>query len=208
MSKAANKEEESQNIEKESGMSKRTQITLQISGSAIFAALSITLAPLTSFIPRFGAGMAYFDPISIIWISAFLIFGPWAGIFCSIIGTVLLFPFDPFAPIGPLMKFVSTVILILVYTIGLRLYREDGTSKKLKKIKNFLIWGIIATIAREIIMILLNIPAYIAITGGTHGLGFWLIGIAVTNPIQSLADLAIPYLLVYTTKLDEKFELW
>jgi riboflavin transporter FmnP len=189
-------------------MSKKTKITLQVSGSAIFAAISIAISPLAAFLPRIGPGMAIFDPVSIIWIAAFLIFGPWAGIFCCAIGTFILFPFDPTAPIGPLMKFAATVILILIYVIALKLYKEDITSKKLKNLRNFAIWGLIAIVIRVILMTLLNIPAYIALLGTTEGLGYWLIFVVIVNPIQALADLAVPYLLIYSTNLDEKFEIW
>lgn len=210
MTSSKSKESEMQNIEneKESAMSKQTKLTLQVSGSAIFAALSITLSWLATVLPRFGAGMAYFDPISIIWITAFLIFGPWAGILCSIIGTLGLFFFDPFVPIGPLMKFAATVILMVVYIIGLKLYKENTTSKKLKNLKTFAIWGIIAIVIRVILMVLLNIPAYLIIAGTSEGLVLWLINAIITNSYQGFADLVIPYLLVYKTKLDEKFEIW
>jgi hypothetical protein len=35
-----------------------------------------------------------------------------------------------------------------------------------------------------------------------------LIGAPLINAWQSLLDLVIPYLLVFTPKLDEKFEIW
>ncbi|MHA1490275.1 MAG: hypothetical protein ACTSRI_11550 [Promethearchaeota archaeon] len=198
--------------EKESFMNKRSQITLQIVGAAIFGALSIVVSALTTqILPRTPQGMAYFDPVSIIWVACFFIFGPLAGILCCAIGFVALIPFDPSIPfIGPLMKFSSTLSLIIVPILLLKLYkREEGKlkSQKLKNPKNFITCGLLGMILRIIVMILLNIVVYLAFFGA-DGLEAWIILVIFINALQSVWDLGISYFLVFTTKLDEKFEIW
>ena len=101
--------------EKVSFLSKKTRLTIQIVGAAIFSALSLIFSLyVVPYLPRTPEGFAYFDPVSIIWFTCFLIFGPLAGILCCVIGMAVLFPFDPFTPIGPLMKFSATFSLIIV----------------------------------------------------------------------------------------------
>ena len=127
--------------EKESHMSKSSQLVLQIYAAALFGALSLIVSIFTtSFIPRVpGWGIAIIDPVSIIWILCFLIFGTKAGILCCVIGTFSLMPFDPFAPIGPIMKFAATFYLIIVPILFLKLSSNgDGvrSSQKIKKLRN------------------------------------------------------------------------
>ncbi|MFX1501908.1 MAG: hypothetical protein ACFFDH_13170 [Promethearchaeota archaeon] len=197
--------------EKESFRSTRSQYILELTGGAIFAALSGVFAWMASLLARAGIGMAYFDPISIVWVLALFIFGPIAALLSSGVGTLLLMPFDPFAPIGPIMKFAATATLMLVYIIALKLYkRELGVSKceKLKPIKRFLILGIIATGVRIGVMAILNIIAYLGLGNPIEGLGAWLVTVTILNAVQSIWDLAIPYVIVFGLKIDERFKIW
>jgi len=197
--------------EKEAVMTKKSQFTLQIVGAAIFGALSLVVSlTIVPFLPRTPQGFAYFDPVSIIWVTCFLIFGPLAGILCCLIGMLALFPFDPFAPIGPLMKFSATFSLIIIPIMLLRLYkRQSGIkqSEKLKNRRNYIIYGLFGTIFRIIVMIVLNTIVYLAYYGSV-GLELWLIVGILLNALTSVWDLLIPYALVFGTKLNEKFEIW
>jgi riboflavin transporter FmnP len=197
--------------EKETFLSGNTRLTLQIVGAAIFSALSLIVSLyVVPYLPRTPEGFAYFDPVSIIWVTCFLIFGPLAGVLCCVIGMTVLFPFDPFAPIGPLMKFSATFSLIIIPILMLYLYKreEEGRkSQKLKIPKNYIIYGALGTIFRIIVMVILNIIVYLAMVG-TTGLEYWIVIVILLNALTSLWDLLIPYLLVFTSKLDEKFEIW
>ena len=94
---------------------KSTKYLIKIVGAAIFAAISLVVSLLTTaYLPRVQWGLALIDPVSIIWILSFFIFGYEAGLITSSLGMFLLMPFDPFAPVGEIMKFVATVPLILV----------------------------------------------------------------------------------------------
>ena len=223
---------EKRSDEKASKMSKSAQRTLKLAGAAIFGALSLImsafLTPILARIP--GWQIAIFDPISIVWITCFLIFGVEAGLLSLGIGAFGLLPFDPSAWLGPLMKFSATFSLLIVPIIVLKLYkREEGVlnSKKLKDRKNFIISGVLGTILRCIVMLILNITVFLTIFAGFEGtvnlafiglpgISSWtaiIIGVIIINAYQSALDLLIPYIIVYGAldyglKLDEKFEIW
>ena len=218
--------------EKEAKMSKSAQRTLKIAGAAIFGALSLImsafLTPILARIP--GWQIAIFDPISIVWITCFLIFGVEAGLLSLVIGVFGLLPFDPTAWLGPMMKFSATFSLLIIPIIVLRLYkRAEGisNSKKLKDRKNFIVCGILGTVLRCIVMLILNIAIFLTIYAGYEvgvnlafiglpGISSWtaiIIGVIIINAYQSVLDLLIPYIIVYGAldyglKLDEKFEIW
>jgi riboflavin transporter FmnP len=197
--------------EKESHMSKSSQFVLQISGAALFSALSLILSILTTpYLPRTAEGFAYFDPVSIVWVTCFLIFGPLAGVLCCGIGSIILMPFDSFAPIGPLMKFSATFSLIIVPILLLKFAKRKENTRKsqiLKKFTNYIIYGLFGTGFRIIVMVILNIIVYISFYG-TSGIEIWIVVVILLNALTSLWDLLIPYLIVYGAKLDVKFEIW
>jgi riboflavin transporter FmnP len=207
--------------EKESFLAQKSLRTIQIAGAAIFGALSIVISALTTpIIPRIpGWGMAIFDPVSIIWMACFLIFGPVAGILCCIIGAFGLLLFDP-TGIGPIFKFSATIPLVIIPALILKLFKRrkgELNSPKLKDPKNFAFTGIIALITRIIIMIIANVIFFMFFAnlfewaqtpGSTEAWIFIIIFAIVVNAYQGVLDLIIPYLLVYKTNLDEKFEIW
>ena len=186
--------------------SAKSQLTLKIVGAAIFGALSIALSFTASWIPRHPIGFAYFDPVSIIWVLCFQLFGPLAGILCSIIGMLGLMPFDPFAPMGPFLKFAATIPMIIGPTLILKLHKNG--SKNLKDPKKYAIAGVLSILIRLGLMIPLNILVYPYYTGSFEGVGGWVLFAFVFNILQGVWDLLIPYLIVFIPKLDEKFEIW
>lgn len=207
-------------------MSKRTRLTLEVTGAALFGAMSLVLSAfVTPIIPRLAWGIALIDPVSILWITCFLIFGVKSGLLCCLIGTLALFPFDLYAPIGPLMKLAATLSLIIVPIILLRLYKtEPGVrnSQKYKKLTSYILTGLLGIILRVIVMMIFNVWLLLTLFSfrleGTN-LGFiglpsisgWdavVIGVIIINVETSLWDLILPYLVVYGLKLDQKYEIW
>ena len=198
----------------------RKNPTIEIVGAALFSALSIVLSV---YLPpfRLAWGLAYFDPVSIIWISAFLIFGFRAGILTSLIGTVGLILVDPFlAYFGPFMKFLSTIWFVLIPYLYLRFIRKSSfNGKDLKKLSNYIPSMLIAWAIRCILMSILN---YLIITymfnmqvdlgwlGLSELTGIWaiLITVLVLNTLQSLFDVIVPYLLVFSTKIYDRFQIY
>jgi len=220
-------EEQGSTQENETHMGRRSQYTLQIVGAALFGALSIVLsALLVPIIPRIpGWGIAIIDPVSILWIMCFLIFGAKSGLLCCVIGTVGLMPFDPFAPIGPIMKFSATVSLIIVPIIFLKLYKTIPgirASQKMKNIRNYVVYGVFGTGLRIAIMMVFNILLFLTLFSdgiafvdldfiGLSGITGWtaiIIGVIIINAETSLWDLLVPYLVIFVPKIDELFEIW
>ena len=197
------------------------KLTIEIAGAAIFGALSIALSYLsTPYIPRVAWGLAYFDPVSIIWIMSFLVFGFRAGLLTSVIGTLGLMPFDSFAPIGPLMKFGSTVWFILFPYLYARLKLKSAPSgKDIKKLQNYIPSVILAWLIRCIVMTVINyllltyviiIPVDLEWLGLSQISRVWVIIITIflLNTIQSLFDSIVPYLLIFSTKIYDRFEIY
>jgi len=221
------KTEEQISEEKETQMSKSSQLVLQIAGAALFGALSIVISAFTTpFLPRIPVwGIAIIDPVSIIWVTCFLIFGARSGLLCCVLGTLGLMPFDPFAPIGPLMKLSATVALIIVPIMFLKLYKTregDRNIQKIKNYRNYIVYGIFGIILRIGVMMICNYLLFITLFAESIAfvdLSFmWLpdisgwtaiiIGVIVINAETSVWDLLIPYLIVFGLKIDEKFAIW
>ncbi len=216
--------------EQESFMSLRSRLTLQIVGAALFSALSIAIGALltptlTNLLRIPGWQIAIFDLISIVWVTCFFLFGEKAGILCCIIGALGLMPFDPSAPIGPLMKLAATVSLIIVPILFLKLYKKEAgmrKSQKLKNKRNIITYGLLGTALRIIVMVLLNLLVGLTIYSpflntitleflglpGVTGITAIIIGAPIINAWQSAIDLIIPYMLVFGTKLDQKYKIW
>ncbi|UCC18880.1 MAG: hypothetical protein JSV62_12330 [Promethearchaeota archaeon] len=214
--------------EKEVVRSTSSQILIELSGAAIFGALSTILSVFTApYLPRVpGMPIAILDPVSFIWITCFLIFGVRSGLLCSFIGMVTLMLADlANAPWGPLMKFAATISLIIVPILLLKLYKkEEGIRKSqvIKVPKKYIIHGTLGTGLRILVTLVLNIIlaltvyapfiAFVNLEFLGHpeitGLTAVMIGFPLINAWQSVFDLAIPYLIVYGTKIDERFEIW
>jgi hypothetical protein len=108
------------------------------------------------------------------------------------------------------MKFSATFSLIIIPILLLKLTKRKENIRKsqvLKKVHNYIIYGLFGTVFRIIVMVILNIIVYLMLYG-TSGLEIWIVLVIVLNALTSLWDLLIPYLIVFGTKLDTKFEIW
>ncbi|MHA2392785.1 MAG: ECF transporter S component [Promethearchaeota archaeon] len=201
---------------------KKSQLTIQIAGGAVFGALSavvsLVLSPLINASRIPGWQIAMFDPTSWVWIICFLIFGPIAGLICCITGSFGLLLIDPSGWVGPIFKFFATVPLILIPYFIFKLKDSD----KLKKPRNYVISGVVSTAVRIAAMLGLNLLFFATIwadffefmnlevlgIANITGLSAVLIFAPIINLYTSALDLVIPYLLVFTTRLNEKFDFW
>ncbi len=183
-----------------------------MAGAAIFGSLGAVVAFLTApYLPRMpGWGIAWIDPVSIIWVTCFFIYGAAAGILCCFIGTVALMFVDPWVPIGPIMKLAATLPMILIPFILLKLKKDWDYSSEALKGKKIIPLTLIAIVIRLFIMFGANILVFILTFGGIEsapllwGLeGIWviLVVVVVINTLQGIWDILIPWLLVYPTKI-------
>jgi hypothetical protein len=191
-------------------------LVIKITGGAIFAALSLAVAvvakPLVDSL-RTPWGMAWWDPVSVIWILSFFVFGFEAGLLTSVIGMVLLFVTDPTAGwFGPIFKFVATVPLIIIPLIITKIRKQSINNEVILKPINLVInWGF-SVIVRVIIMVGANIFAIYMFFGGPSFFEFvpwgflglehiniWLafiVYVICLNILQSISDYLIPYALI------------
>lgn len=196
-------------------------ITLKVAGAGIFAALSLVLnifsAPLVDALRIPGWYISWFDPVSVVWIAAFFIFGYETGLLTALIGSILLnVTPEVTGYIGPMMKFAATVPLIIVPWIIMKIRKKESSSEYILNKKNLIINGIISAVVRIIVMILLNIiaieilmpamnlPFTVGITDynlewmnlSVVGLVAISVTVGIINAIQTVWDYLISYLLV------------
>jgi len=182
--------------------------TLEIAGAALFGALSIVVSFSAAFIPRLPWGIALLDPISIVWMVCFLIFGIRSGIICSVAGTMGLMFFDPFAPIGPFMKLAATLPMMIIPFLILKTTKnkESCSGREFASPKLWFASGAIATIVRIVIMLPL-VVAVVSVLFGTP-IEEIVIFVLILNSWQSAWDIVIPWLIVFPTKIYEKYCIW
>ena len=201
---------------------KRSQLTIQIAGGAIFGALSavvaFVLSPIINASRIPGWLIAMFDPVSWVWIICFLIFGVYAGLMSSITGSFGLLIIDPSGWVGPIFKFFATIPLILIPYFIFKLKE----SQKLKNPRNYAFSGVVSIAVRIVAMLGLNLLFFATIwsawflsmnlevigIANITGLSAILIFTPIINLYTSVLDLLIPYFLVFGLKLDEKFGFW
>lgn len=189
--------------------------TLIIAGSAIFGALSLVFSFIVQFLPRVpGWGLAFFDPVSIIWILAFFVFGYEAGAITCAIGMLLLMPFDSFAPVGPLMKFVATFIMVFIPWIINKFKKVSYTSQDVIFNKRLIINGCFAWILRVVTMVFLNclvislmLPFFPSVFDmsylGLPSITGWtaiILTVILINSLQSVWDYLVPFGIVKILK--------
>ncbi|TFG05865.1 MAG: hypothetical protein EU536_00540 [Promethearchaeota archaeon] len=204
---------------------------IALAGGAVFGALSMAISPFTGSIPKMavGFGMSILDPISIIWIVSFFIFGWKAGLLSSGLGALGIAILSPeiAAWLGAFMKFSATISYILIPTLLAKLRNYKSTD--FKGLKLYSASSGLATLVRVILMLTLNLTfamaLYAAIFGipldtviaimtawlaptGITGWGAVILTLAVMNLWQSIWDVSLPYIIVYPTKIGENYAIW
>ena len=175
--------------------------------ASVLASLSIAAAPIAEVVPRIpGWGIALFDPVSIFWIISFLLGGIWVGMVSSIAGTMGLFLYDPTA-IGPVMKLIATLPMIVVPWLGVRRLSLKVRGESLSNQRLFLKLMIIAFIVRLILMIPINV-IYGAVAYPFFTIEFIITYAIILNGLQSVWDALIPFILVHRTQVFKIFRIW
>jgi riboflavin transporter FmnP len=204
--------------------------TIEVTGAAIFGAASAVVAVITApYLPRVPVWqIALIDPVSILWISCYLIFGLRSGFTAAVIGTIALMPVDPMPPIGPMMKFAATAPMILIPALLLKLTAgrlgrgKSRLSIQLTKPRVYVAFMVAATLVRDIVMITFNIllfmtvlsPGLPYVTTSVIGLGDitgWtaiIIIAGLINTEQSVWDTLIPWIALRPTKMLEQYGTW
>ncbi|MFW9932541.1 MAG: hypothetical protein ACFFDR_07780 [Candidatus Thorarchaeota archaeon] len=179
----------------------------KVAVSAVLGAVSIALGATASFIPRIpGWGIALFDPVSIVWVIAFLIGGIEVGIITTYAGFFGLFLFDP-TGVGPIFKFLATIPLILIPWIGMKWSgaKHDGGHLSIRR--NYVRYMLVAYLVRLSLMMPLNLVIVPALFG-ISDVSFIIMYTLILNTLQSLWDTLVPFLIVYRTRIFDEFRMW
>jgi len=197
-------------------------MTRKIGAAAVFGGLSFVLEALTApYLPRVpGWGIGFIDPVSIIWVTSYLLFGLTVGLSTSVIGTMGLMFFDPFTPVGPIMKFLATIPIILALDGGMRLaHFKPYSAVSLKPLKRYVPLSLVGVTVRVVVMTFMNILLFLTILNLSYAtinlfglqLVSWdavVIVAILVNAEQSIWDCGISYLLAFSTRLYNQFRFW
>jgi riboflavin transporter FmnP len=188
--------------------------------------VALITAPYLPRVP--GWNIALIDPVSILWISCYLMFGVRSGFLAAVVGTIALMPVDPFPPFGPLMKLAATSSMILIPALLLKLTSRrlaNGGSRlslRFTQPRVYIAFMAVATVVRDIVMIAANVFLFLTVLapvlpyislsviglGGVTGWTAIIIMAAIINTEQSIWDSLIPWLAVRPTKMLENYGTW
>jgi hypothetical protein len=178
----------------------------KIAYAGVLAAVSIAISPIASYLPRHTWGIAFFDPVSLFWIIAFLLGGIEVGLICTVAGTLGLFIFDP-TGIGPMFKILATLPMIVVPWLGARFLGKEQGGRFLSNRRKYFMLMILAYFPRLAFMIPLNlmvVPLFFPDIGFLEILTVTI----MLNAIQSSFDAFIPFIVIYPTRVYEQFGMW
>lgn len=184
--------------------------------------------------PTFAPGMTWFDVVAVPMLVAFLVFGIRSGLVAAVIGcgAILFYPSEAFGWLAMWPKFFASVTMFVVPWLILKLNKrakDKGTnfipslkysSETFKPVKNYWVLMGLAIIVRLIFMFIFNTlvvaPLYLWLFGAPFQTVFsnptvFLplgAGYAIWNVVQGISETVIAYLIVYPTKLNERFATW
>ncbi len=200
-------EEEPQDFEL-TEVSESSDRVRKIAVGGILASISVAVAPTVGFIARVaGWGIAFFDHVSIFWMISFLIGGPLVGSISLIAGGIALFPFDPFAPFGPIFKIIATLPMMLVPWYGVRRLKSEERGEALSRPRFYATLMFFALLLRLALMIPINV-AYMALVAPVFSIEIVINMGIILNFFQSLWDALIPFIIVYPTGVFKHFKMW
>ena len=179
----------------------------QIATAGILGALSLVgFSPIASWIPRY-AGIALIDPISFCWIIAFLLCGIKVGLLTTTIGSIGLFYFDPYTPVGPIFKILATLPMIVIPWLGMRMKERDAGGAFFGNITNYAVLMFLAYLVRLGIMIPLNLLVAPIFFPDLEAVVV-ILNALFLNTTQSALDAIGPFIIVHTSTLYKQFGMW
>lgn len=192
--------------------------TIKFVGGTILGTLSIVLVPFTQFIPDLPWGMKMFDPTSFPWLIAFFLFGVEAALISATVGAIGITFLGHTHFIGAIMKFSATVPMFLVPAAIIKvLPKINYSSKTLRKPYIWFPLAFFGALTRFVVCFFLNlywaVPLWTGLTTSevleTFGgyFNFFLIVVG-WNAWQSFWDALLPWLIIYSTKLNENYSYW
>lgn len=190
-----------------SDISETSVLVKQIATAGILGALSLVgFSPIASWIPRY-AGIALIDPISFCWIIAFLLCGIKVGLLTTTIGSIGLFYFDPYTPVGPIFKILATLPMIMIPWLGMKLKEPNSGGAFFGRIPNYAVLMLLAYLVRLGIMIPLNLAVAPVFFPELDAVAV-ILNAVFLNTTQSALDAIGPFLIVHSSTLYKQFGMW
>ena len=192
-------------------------------GSVLLGFLSVPVCFFKK--PRFFWGSAGFDPISFFWMISFLLYGPFAALLSSLIGSfgLSLFSKEPTPLLGAALKFTGTLtVWITFYFILFISPNMFCSTLYLEEPSIYMPLSLLAALFRCIVLIPVSffaIPYFLSLAqkkpvsyhvmieefGGMFNFFFSMIGV---NFWITFLDTLIPWLLVFPTGIHARFAVW
>ncbi len=186
--------------------SKSGVMAKKITTAALLAALSVAVSPVVSVLPRHTWGIAFFDPVSVFWIVAFLVGGLEVGLLSTFIGTIALLPFDP-TGIGPMFKIMATLPMIIVLWLGVRFRGRGLGGRFLEEPISYFALIIAGYMVRICIMVPMNLMLVPIFVPAATFMDILLVTV-ILNALQSALEASIAYNVVHSTRMFEQFGMW
>ncbi len=177
--------------------------------AAIMAALSMAVSPVAAVVPRIpGWDIALFDPSSFFWIIAFLVGGIWVGLVSVVAGTIGLFFFDP-SVVGPFFKLEATLPMIVIPWLFVHYRGREKGGDYLASWKAYFGAMVIGAVIRAMIMVPTNLVAVpLLFPLAPFSPDFIIAFTLVINVSQSFWDAIVPFIVVHTSPIFNRFGMW
>jgi len=166
-----------------------------LAGSAMLAVVSVLLQIYKISFPW--GGIIDIDVVGVPWLIATFLFGLYGGIITSLVAAAGIAVFAPTGPVGATMKWIATVIMVLI--VGL-VGKTLGFNRK-----GLAVAFIACIVARPVLMVLFNyfvgIPLFFGMSTEAAFQEFPIEVFIIPNMILAVIDFWIAYILVFRTKL-------
>lgn len=191
-----------------SDVSMSSERAKKVALAAVMAALSMAVSPVAAVVPRIPAwDIALFDPISFVWIIAFLVGGIWVGLVSVVAGTLGLFAYD-ISQFGPFFKLEATLPMIIIPWLFVYYRGRDQGGHYLASWKVYFGAMVIGAIIRAIIMVPTNLVAVPLLYGPAWTPDLIIPYTLVINLSQSFWDAIVPFIVVHTSPVFNRFGMW
>jgi len=189
--------------------------TYVVVATALLSTLSIIFEIVPSF--RITWGMKI-DFVGVVWVLAYFLYGLKEALGVSFITTLFILGYSPTTFVGATMKFIATLPMFLV-PAGLMHshFFSEKASRSFDRMPVVVLMCVLATSVRLIVTSIVNLYWAIPLFWGTTpdavlevfgGVLPFVIFVASMNLLQSIVDVAIPWLLAYKFRLAEYIGTW
>ncbi len=163
-------------------------------GAAILAGVSVLLQVYKIALPM---GIIDIDAVGVPWLISTFLFGPLGGIITSVVSAVGIGAFAATGWVGAMMKFIATIVMVLLVALFGKI---SGYGKK-----SMFLAFIACLVARPVLMVYFNyyvgIPIFFGIPTEVAMQEYPPVVFLVPNAILAAVDFWVAYFIVFRTKI-------